>query len=451
MNAANRNRGNTGLPPDPANIYGAAQAGNQRNNPQSIFHTPYSFDMDDLAPDVSAPDTRAREVYEEDEGFSPYTLLQRVSRFFYLIWGIIGCIVLGVAAWYFLGKITTAIAVICVAALVVFVLRGPVDWLQARGVPRFVGALIAYAGLLTVVVAAVVIIVPMLAQQLLGLISQVPEYIFGLEELLQGLTSSFEDNSLGQLVHSFAETATEWAKSFVSSAPESALNLGSSLVNIALVLFVSLVVGYWVLKDLPIIKLEVRALIHPRHRNDMSFVAESFSRALGGYIKGMLIAGTCVGIFTTIGFTFLNLPFPVLLGLIAGMMMFVPIFGAWVSGGTVFLIGMFISPVTGVLAVVVVVVAVQLTDYLITPRVMSSAVELHPAIILIGVLAGGALAGAPGLISAIPLLASAKSIFVYYFEKSKERKIAFPDGALFKTEPKKGEKTESLAEATAAE
>ena len=402
---------------------------------------PYAFDMDSRGPAVSAPDDFARETYELDANFSPITVLQKIQHFYYLIWAIIGCVVLGIGAWYLLGQMTMALAVIVVAALVVFILRSPVDWMQARGVPRWAGSLIAYVLLLACVTLAGLVVIPMLARQLIELVTQIPFYITSLEDAYISLLENNSDNIMGQLVHSTSVAVNEWALGFVSYAPERAITIGANLANAALTLFISLVAGYWVLKDLPTIKLEVRRLINPQYRDDMSFVSSAFSRALSGYLKGMAIAGTCVGIFTSIGFTILGLPYPALLGLVAGLMMFVPIVGPWISGVVVGIFGFLTSPITGVLAIVVVIIAVQLTDYLIVPRVMSSAVELHPAIILVGVLAGGALAGVPGLIAAIPLLAAAKSIFVYYFEKTNGRKIAFSDGAIFKRAEKTGDKT----------
>ena len=383
-------------------------------------------------------------IFPPDSATNQLNKMQKIRRLYYLIWAIIGCVLLGIGAWYLLGQMTSALAVIILAAFLVFLLRAPVDWLESKGIPRWAGALIAYIIGIAVISLFGLIIIPLVTEQLIGLISQVPDYVNRVGNIYESLYENYghmlEDSNINQIFTSLGDMVSDWAIRFVTAAPGSAISFGTNLVTGTLVFLISLVAGYWVLKDLPVIKLEVRTLISPRLRDDMSFVASAFSRALGGYLRGMVIVGSCIGFTTGIGFALIGLPYPALLGLIAGLMIFIPIFGSWITGTIVVVIGLFNSVLTALLAVVILLVAVWLTDYLITPRVMSSTVELHPAMILVGVLAGGALAGVIGLIAAIPLLAAAKSIFVYYFEKQSGRKISHPQGAIFRRGKKDSQK-----------
>jgi len=360
----------------------------------------------------------------------------KTRRIFLIVWTVIGSLVLLVALGYVLGQLRTALAVIIMAALVVFILKSPVDWLERHRIPRWLGALIAYLCALAIMVVLGLIVIPFITRQLIGLISLVPDYVTRATNFFQTLYNNYsyilQNSNINQIVTSAFNTISAWAVSFVASAPSGAINFGTGLITALLVFVISVIAGFWILKDLPTIKRELKTIIGPRYGDDLSFIAEACSRAIGGYLRGMLVAGTCVGLVTGTGFALLGLPFPALLGLLAGLMVFIPIFGAWVSGTTVALIGLFISPLTAVLAVLILIVAVQLTDNLVTPRVMLTTVELHPAMVLVGVFAGGVLAGLPGLLAAIPLLAAAKSIFVYYFEKRSGRQLSSAEGALFK-------------------
>jgi predicted PurR-regulated permease PerM len=366
---------------------------------------------------------------------------------FFTIWAVIGCILIGIGAWYLLRQMTTAITVIVAVSLGVFILRAPVDWMESKGLPRWAGVLISYLIGLTIITVFGLIVIPIITEQLIGLISLVPGYVnragVFFTNLYQRYGYLLEDSNISQIVGSLASMLSEWAGRFVTSAPSGAITIGTNLITAILVFVISIIAGFWVIKDLPTIKLEVNTLISPRYRADLTFIATALSKAIGGYLRGMLIAGSCVGLIAGIGFFLLGMPYPALLGFIAGIMIFIPIFGPWLTGFTVLVIGLFISPLTGLLAVVVHILACQLTDNLITPRVMSTTVELHPAVILVGVLAGGALAGIPGLLAAIPLLAASKSIFVYFFEKRSGRKISHPKGAIFKSKAKNVDKTET--------
>jgi predicted PurR-regulated permease PerM len=167
------------------------------------------------------------------------------------------------------------------------------------------------------------------------------------------------------------------------------------------------------------------------------FISSVLARAFGGYLRGITIAGLCTGTIAGIGYYLIGLPYPAVLGLLTGLMNFIPYVGPWIAGSVCALIGLFISPIAALLSVVVTLVAQQATDNFITPRVMSSVVQVHPAIVLVGVFAGGALGGIPGLIVAIPLLSTVKALFVYYFEKRTHRKLIDEKGALFKGSPKR--------------
>jgi len=363
------------------------------------------------------------------------TRLNRARHIFYLVWAVIGIIVLFVAAGYALGQVSSALAIIVTAALVVFILKAPVDFLHRRGVPRWLGALIAYLIGLAVLVVLGLIIIPIVTQQLVGLIALVPGYVdqatHFFSDIYQQYSYLLEDSNVQQIITSAGTNITQWAVGFASSAPSTAITIGTSAITAVVIFVVALIVGYWILKDLPTIGREFRIIAGPRFSHDLSFIASACSRALGGYLKGMVVAGACTGTMAGIGFAIIGLPYPVLLALLTALMNFIPYIGPWITGTIVAILGLFISPLVAILAIIITIVAQQLTDNLITPRVMSATVKLHPSVVLVGVFAGGALAGLPGLIGAVPLLAAIKSIFVHYFEERTGRDLASSDGALF--------------------
>ena len=179
----------------------------------------------------------------------------------------------------------------------------------------------------------------------------------------------------------------------------------------------------------------MKTIIGPKHEESVLFVASTFSKAFGGYLRGATICAICTGFLAGLGYYFIGLPYPAVLGLLTGLLNFIPYVGPWVAGIVSAIIGLFISPLIMLASIIVTIVAQQFTDIMIMPRVMSSVVDLHPCIVLVGVFAGGALAGFVGLIAAVPLLASAKAIFIYYFEKRTGRDLVQEKGALFRTRP----------------
>jgi predicted PurR-regulated permease PerM len=368
--------------------------------------------------------------------------MERVKRLCLLVWAVIGIVLLVVGCGYVLGHIISALVLVALAALIVFILRVPVAWLERYRVPRWCGSLISYFGSFLIISSVMLIFIPIIWSQTLGLIRLIPDSVTEATNLFNAFYQQYsyllEDSNIQQLVGRVASELSAWAGNMMSQSAQGVIALGTNVVTSMMVLTMALIVGFWVLKDLPKIGRELRVVIGPRYEENVLFVASTFSRAFGGYLRGITVAGLCTGILSGIGYYLIGLPYPAVLGLLTGLMNFIPYVGPWISGIITALIGLFITPLAALLAILVTLLAQQLIDNFVTPRVMSSIVELHPAIVLVGVFAGGALGGIPGLIVAIPLLSTAKTLFVHYFEKRTGRRLASEKGALFRYRPAQG-------------
>jgi predicted PurR-regulated permease PerM len=374
--------------------------------------------------------------HPQSSSVDPLSRTERVKHLCFLIWAIIGIVLLVGAVGYLLGQVVAALVVMGLAAFFVFTLRVPVAWLEARRVPRWCGSLISYLGAFFCILLVLFIFIPVIWEQALGLIQLIPDYItqgtLAFNEFYQQYSYLLEDSNIQQVIGRVASELSAWAGDLVSRSAQGVITLGTNVVTSVIVFTMALIVGFWVLKDLPTIGRELRVVIGPKREEEALFIASVFSRAFGGYLRGITVAGLCTGVMAGIGYYFIGLPYPAVLGLLTGLMNFIPYIGPWIAGIVVALIGLFVSPLAALLSIVTTLLAQQVTDNFITPRVMSSVVELHPAIVLVGVFAGGALGGIVGLIIAIPLLSSVRAIFVYYFEKRTGRRLLDESGAMFK-------------------
>lgn len=139
---------------------------------------------------------------------------------------------------------------------------------------------------------------------------------------------------------------------------------------------------------------------------------------LAAYVRGQLIIAFLLSVVYAIGFYALRVPFWYLLAPVCGLLNLVPHFGpliAMTGGIVVGLIAGFgalrIAEVVGVY-----VVAFTLEGYVLTPRILGRRLRLRPLYVFLGVLAGGAIFGFPGLILAVPVLAVAAVVYRYFFE-----------------------------------
>ncbi len=362
-----------------------------------------------------------------------------IKRRFYLTFTAIGIILLIVGAIWVVGQIWTPISIVLFSAFLVFILRVPVAAMERRGVPRGLGAAIMYVVALLVIAAIALVFVPVVVQEFIGFIGLLPQYMetageFWSQAFVQ-IDEFLSDPNIQSVLNTVNTELGRWAASLASSSATAMFATASTIGNLLLVAGVSIIVGFWVLKDLPKFGSEVHKLVGPKRSEDLHVITNAFSRSLGGYLRGMIVSCLCTGTMAFIFYSILGLPYPLVLAFFTGLMVFIPFIGpiiAWILAGV---IGLFIAPLTGILAAAFTIVSQLINDNFISPRVMSGNVELHPGIILVVIFIGASLGGVFGMLCAVPLTAAAKTIFVYYFEKRTCRQLVSEDGALFRGHP----------------
>jgi len=150
----------------------------------------------------------------------------------------------------------------------------------------------------------------------------------------------------------------------------------------------------------------MRRLIPEEHRDQFDECAASVAQILRSWVLAKLISMSMVGILVSIGLAIIGLPLAGTLGIIAGMMTFIPNVGPLISVIPAALIALAISPGTGALTLLVFAIVFSLEGYLVTPLLERNIVRLPPALTLTMQLLLVALAGPVGVALAAPLAAA---------------------------------------------
>jgi predicted PurR-regulated permease PerM len=148
------------------------------------------------------------------------------------------------------------------------------------------------------------------------------------------------------------------------------------------------------------------------------------ARVGGRWVRGQLLLGAAVFVATVIGLGILTLigfsefgQFMLILALIAGVLEWFPIIGPIIAAIPALLIGLSISPLAALAAAAVYVVIQQLENHILVPKVMGDAVDLHPAVLIMSLVIGGALFGIGGAILAAPTVAAGRDLYRYGFHR----------------------------------
>ena len=146
----------------------------------------------------------------------------------------------------------------------------------------------------------------------------------------------------------------------------------------------------------------------PRDRQPrVGRMANEMGARLGHWAIGQAVLCVVIGGGAWLGLQLIGVPYAALLGLVWALAEFVPGIGPFLSAIPSIVLGFTVSPEIGVASAVFSLVWSQVENNVITPRVMGSAVELHPLVILIALIVGSELLGAPGALLAIPVAATA--------------------------------------------
>ena len=248
-----------------------------------------------------------------------------------------------------------------------------------------------------------------------------------------------------------------WATDFFSQGASGAISIGTGVANSFVAIGFGLVVAFWILMELPALGRECKRLAGPNRQEDLEMLHVTFTRVMGGYIKATLMQCAIIGIGCGILFAVAGIPNYAALGVIAGLLNIIPVVGPWLGGALAAIVGLFVSPVAVVVALVGTIAIQQVVYTFVSPKIMADSVDVHPALTLITLLAGSAIGGAMsgfvgsifGMLVAIPAVAVAKAVFVYYFEKRTGRQLVAEDGVFFKGTPSEGDQVDPLGDVTA--
>jgi predicted PurR-regulated permease PerM len=203
---------------------------------------------------------------------------------------------------------------------------------------------------------------------------------------------------------------SRWSNDLVSELPQFGVRFLAVARNLIFVVIIP-VLGFFFLKDGGLIRQHILDLVEEGPRRALlDDVLADTHLLLAHYMRAMVLLS--LGTFTvySIFFSILGVPYAILLGLLGGLMEFIPTIGPVVAGLTILLVAV----VSGghVLAVVIFVLCYRvLMDYFASPHVMGQGVELHPLLVLFGVFAGAEAAGIAGAFLSVPVLALVRILY----------------------------------------
>ena len=323
-------------------------------------------------------------------------------------WLVFGSIIFTGWLLYLLAPVLTPFLI---AALLAYLGDPLVDRLERYKLSRTLSVIIVFVCMVIIGLALLLVLIPLIERQLVALAGSFPEFINWVQvTVLPKLEKYFNFDASVINLDLLKRTAMENWKNIGSLAGHTLLQLTQSgqtiLLWISYLLLIP-VVTFYLLRDWDLLLANIRTLI-PRNRVKLvSTLAGECDRVLAEFMRGQLLVMLGQGIIYSFGLWITGLEFALLIGMLAGLVSFVPYLGFIVGVSTAIIAALVqFNDMVHLVYILLVFGTGQLIEgMLLSPLLVGERIGLHPVAVIFAVMAGGALFGFFGVLLALPVAA----------------------------------------------
>lgn len=324
------------------------------------------------------------------------------------------------AVFYWFGS---ALTPFIVAGLFAYLFNPVVEKLERHRIGRSLGVSLLFLVLTLVLVGIVLVLIPFMQKQVTRFIDQLPNWIAWAKNvaapwLAQRFGFSFEmfdSEGVIALLQDHWREAGGLAGTLVAKVSKSGFAVVAWLLNLVIVP----VAAFYLLRDWNLLVERIHALL-PRHIEPVvaRLVRES-DETLGAFLRGQLSVMIILGVLYGFGLWAVGISVGPLIGMIAGLISFVPYLGAivGVAMGVIAALVQYQDAFHVVLVLIVFTTGQLLEGYVLVPKLVGDRIGLHPVAVMFAILAGGELFGFTGVLMALPLAAVIMVLLRYAYQR----------------------------------
>jgi predicted PurR-regulated permease PerM len=295
------------------------------------------------------------------------------------------------------------------AALLAYIGDPLADRLQKFRFPRTIAVVTVFLLTFLFLALLVLLVVPMIRTQVSALMQALPSIVAQAEQVWLPWASEIlgiepdADVGLAAFLSRYSDMAGTWgARAFLSLTKS-----GGAVFAAVLSLFLIPILTFYLLRDWDSILKRLGALVPSSNRETVFKLARDTDDVLGAFLRGQILVMLALGIIYSVGLTLVGLKYAIAIGVVAGLVSFVPylgfVFGIGLASLTV---AMEPNPLWMLAGVVVTFTVAQLIEgSFLTPKLVGDRIGLHPVIVIFSIAAGGQLFGFFGILLALPAAA----------------------------------------------
>jgi predicted PurR-regulated permease PerM len=328
-------------------------------------------------------------------------------------------------------KITTVVLAVVVAAVALYQVRSVamsvflglflaiaaepfLSWLERRGLRRGWAVAVLALGTLVVLSGLIALLLYPAVKQIGQLIESLPALLEQLTDQLDQFGVRLDDPAIRERLEGMAEKIP----SILGSSLGAVYGVLGGMISAIFTAFTVIALALYFMVWLPRIRAFVaRALGNPERIEVMD---RSLAR-IGGYVTGQLTVSAAAGVVSGVVLGLMGVPYAAVLGVAMGLFSAIPQVGATIGAVLCTLVALTDSVQLAIITFVFLLAYQQFENYVLAPRVFSSAVDLSPVAVFIAVLVGGSALGVVGALTALPVAAAMKVVVRFIFRHELRR------------------------------
>ncbi|AHM68342.1 AI-2E family transporter [Paenibacillus polymyxa] len=319
----------------------------------------------------------------------------------------------------------TIILPVILSGVLYYLLNPLVDVLERNKVKRVYSIVVLFLLIIGIIAIVVTSVVPVIRDQIQGLIQNVPAYTEQVKQQFERLIGSNFVNQFQNTIQidpsELASKASEKLSGFINNAWTGVGSFLGVITETVLAIATVPFILFYLLKDGHKLPQWILKMLPPMFRKETDRIMTEMNHQVSSYIRGQIIVSFCIGVLLYIGYLIIGLDYSLTLAVIASFTSVVPYLGPVIAITPALIVAIVTSPIM-LLKMVIVWTVVQLIEgKFISPQIMGKSLRVHPITIIFVILTAGNLFGVVGIVLAVPGYAVLKVIVTHLFSFFQKR------------------------------
>ena len=321
----------------------------------------------------------------------------------------------------FLGRILRILTPLFIGIIIAWLLNPFIKWLETKNIRRLIGTLFAYLIIVGCIVLLINAIIPLLYNQTLDLVENLPNVFDSVKNWLADILSRVDSKyfNIDTVEKNLITNLDNYSRDLSTSLPSLIINGATSAIASIGTFIVGLVIGFFLTLSCRNLGATLLELFPKRLQEPVRELTTKINLSLRNYVNGALLDTFVVFVVSTIAFMIIGLKAPVLFGLFCGLMNVIPYAGPYIGGAPAVIVGFSQGTGIGIAVLIAIAIIQTIEGNFLQTLIISKATKLNPVTIIIGLLIFGHFFGIVGMLLSTPIIGVLKVIVKFIDDKYK--------------------------------